>query len=159
MNKQLVAFLSMLSLVLVLSVYYVMLPFGKTTVNDNSLLVSNVVTTTDDAYFASLIAEQDNNYELLCDQNYEILAESTYSQEDKVKALETLSKLETKRNKENIIKELILGKGHPSCFIEIKDDTVYVYIKSKPTDNKSIVEIMELVDSILPNFKIYIKFI
>ena len=118
-----------------------------------------VVTTTDDAYFASLIAEQDNNYELLCDQNYEILAESTYSQEDKVEALETLSKLETKRNKENIIKELILGKGHPSCFIEIKDDTVYVYIKSKPTDNKSIVEIMELVDSILPNSKIYIKYI
>ena len=40
-----------------------------------------------------------------------------------------------------------------------KDDTVYVYIKSKPSDNKSIVEIMELVDSILPNSKIYIKYI
>ena len=69
------------------------------------------------------------------------------------------AKLYLSMQSENIIKEVILGKGHPSCFIEIKDDTVYVYIKSKPTDNKSIVEIMELVDSILPNFKIYIKYI
>ena len=64
MNKQLVAFLSMLSLVLVLSVYYVMLPFENVPTT-NSQNVSSIITTTDDAYFASLAAEQDNNYDLL----------------------------------------------------------------------------------------------
>ncbi len=65
MNKQLVAFLSMLSLVLVLSVYYVMLPFENVPTT-NSQNVSSIITTTDDAYFASLAAEQDNNYDFFC---------------------------------------------------------------------------------------------
>ena len=158
MNKQLVAFLSMLSLVLVLSVYYVMLPFENVPTT-NSKNVSSIITTTDDAYFASLAAEQDNNYDLLFEENYKILCESTYTQEEKVEALETISQLETKRNKENEIRDLILGNGHPSCFIEIKDDSIYVFVKSTTKTKTEIVNIMGLVDTIIPSKYVYVKFV
>ena len=158
MNKQLVAFLSMLSLVLVLSVYYVMLPFENVPTT-NSKNVSSIITTTDDAYFASLAAEQDNNYDLLFEENYKILCESTYTQEEKVEALETISQLETKRHKESEIRDLILGNGHPSCFIEIKDDSIYVFIKSTTKTKTEIVNIMGLVDTIIPSKYVYVKFV
>ena len=158
MNKQLVAFLSMLSLVLVLSVYYVMLPFENVTTT-NSKNVSSIITTTDDAYFASLAAEQDNNYDLLFEENYKILCESTYTQEEKVEALETISQLETKRHKESEIRDLILGNGHPSCFIEIKDDSIYVFVKSTTKTKTEIVNIMGLVDTIIPSKYVYVKFV
>ena len=158
MNKQLVAFLSMLSLVLVLSVYYVMLPFENVPTT-NSQNVSSIITTTDDAYFASLAAEQDNNYDLLFEENYKILCESTYTQEEKVEALETISQLETKRHKESEIRDLILGNGHPSCFIEIKDDSIYVFVKSTTKTKTEIVNIMELVDTIITSKYVYVKFV
>ena len=158
MNKQLVAFLSMLSLVLVLSVYYVMLPFENVPTT-NSPNVSSIITTTDDAYFASLAAEQDNNYDLLFEENYKILCESTYTQEEKVEALETISQLETKRHKESEIRDLILGNGHPSCFIEIKDDSIYVFVKSTTKTKTEIVNIMGLVDTIIPSKYVYVKFV
>lgn len=158
MNKQLVAFLSMLSLVLVLSVYYVMLPFENVPTT-NSKNVSSIITTTDDAYFASLAAEQDNNYDLLFEENYKILCESTYTQEEKVEAIETISQLETKRHKENEIRDLILGNGHPSCFIEIKDDSIYVFVKSTTKTKNEIVNIMELVDTIISSKYVYVKFV
>ena len=158
MNKQLVAFLSMLSLVLVLSVYYVMLPFENVPTT-NSKNVSSIITTTDDAYFASLAAEQDNNYDLLVEENYKILCESTYTQEEKVEALETISQLETKRHKESEIRDLILGNGHPSCFIEIKDDSIYVFVKSTTKTKTEIVNIMGLVDTIIPSKYVYVKFV
>ena len=158
MNNQLVAFLSMLSLVLVLSVYYVMLPFENVPTT-NSKNVSSIITTTDDAYFASLAAEQDNNYDLLFEENYKILCESTYTQEEKVEALETISQLETKRHKESEIRDLILGNGHPSCFIEIKDDSIYVFVKSTTKTKTEIVNIMGLVDTIIPSKYVYVKFV
>ena len=158
MNKQLVAFLSMLSLVLVLSVYYVMLPFENVPTT-NSKNVSSIITTTDDAYFASLAAEQDNNYDLLFEENYKILCESTYTQEEKVEALETISQLETKRHKESEIRDLILGNGHPSCFIEFKDDSIYVFVKSTTKTKNEIVNIMKLVDIIIPSKYVYVKFV
>lgn len=158
MNKQLVAFLSMLSLVLVLSVYYVMLPFENVPTT-NSKNVSSIITTTDDAYFASLAAEQDNNYDLLFEENYKILCESTYTQEEKVEAIETISQLETKRHKESEIRDLILGNGHPSCFIEIKDDSIYVFVKSTTKTKTEIVNIMELVDTIISSKYVYVKFV
>ena len=158
MNKQLVAFLSMLSLVLVLSVYYVMLPFENVPTT-NSKNVSSIITTTDDAYFASLAAEQDNNYDLLFEENYKILCESTYTQEEKVEALETISQLETKRHKESEIRDLILGNGHPSCFIEIKDDSIYVFVKSTTKTKTEIVNIMGLVDTIISSKYVYVKFV
>ena len=158
MNKQLVAFLSMLSLVLVLSVYYVMLPFENVPTT-NSKNVSSIITTTDDAYFASLAAEQDNNYDLLFEENYKILCESTYTQEEKVEALETISQLETKRHKESEIRDLILGNGHPSCFIEIKDDSIYIFVKSTTKTKTEIVNIMGLVDTIIPSKYVYVKFV
>ena len=158
MNKQLVAFLSMLSLVLVLSVYYVMLPFENVPTT-NSKNVSSIITTTDDAYFASLAAEQDNNYDLLFEENYKILCESTYTQEEKVEALETISQLETKRHKESEIRDLILGNAHRSCFIEIKDDSIYVFVKSTTKTKTEIVNIMGLVDTIIPSKYVYVKFV
>ena len=158
MNKQLVAFLSMLSLVLVLSVYYVMLPFENVPTT-NRQNVSSIITTTDDAYFASLAAEQDNNYDLLFEATYKILCESTYTQEEKVEALETISQLETKRHKEREIRDLILGNGYPSCFIEIKDDSIYVFVKSTTKTKTEIVNIMGLVDTIIPSKYVYVKFV
>ena len=67
MNKQLVSFLSLFSLVLVLSIYYVMLPFSGSNLGDNSnnLPVINEIEDATDAYFVSLELQKSETYKEL----------------------------------------------------------------------------------------------
>ena len=69
MNRQLVAFLSLFSLVLVLSVYYVMMPSTTTQLKENAQNVNLNVKDATTLYFESLDLERDNVHQEYIDES------------------------------------------------------------------------------------------
>ena len=89
MNKKNLWFLTLFSLVLVLSIYYVMLPFTGTNLGDstNNLPVINEQEDATDSYFVSLDLQKSEAFEQLIDEQEDILASSTATIEEKTEAL------------------------------------------------------------------------
>ena len=90
MNKQLVSFLSLFSLVLVLSIYYVMLPFKGSndfTGNNGDLPIINEIEDPSESYFASLEIQKSESYKELLDAQKDILASASATIEEKVNKL------------------------------------------------------------------------
>ena len=85
MNKKVVTFLSLFSLVLILSIYYVISPFGETNPPDTN--VNLVVEEENDAYFASLEVTKEENYQNYIEEMNAIIASSEHSNEEKKEAL------------------------------------------------------------------------
>ena len=52
-----------------------------------------------------------------------------------------------------------LAKLQELEFIEIKDDSIYVFVKSTTKTKTEIVNIMGLVDTIIPSKYVYVKFV
>lgn len=144
MNRQLVAFLSMFSLVLVLSIYYVMLP-SRTKQNQNSQLVNVEIEEGSDPYFATLLLEQKNEHEEIIATQYEIVASSDATNAEKAVALEVIASEQKTMKNENELRDIIIAMGKPSCFVEIKEDEVYVLTVS---ETKSMQEVAEIIFSV-----------
>ncbi len=139
MNRQLVAFLSMFSLVLVLSIYYVMLPSsGKT----NETPVVGTIQEGSDPYFDTILLEQTNNHQEVIAEQYEIISSSEHTNAEKAVALEVIAKEEETMKNEKALRDIILGLGKPSCFVEIHDRDVYVLTVS---ETKSAGEVAEII--------------
>ena len=98
MNRQLVAFLSLFSLVLVLSVYYVLIPTVSNSQNENEVSkpVNGVVLNAEEAYFETLNINRDAQYQEYYDQQNNILASSEYSNLEKEQALLTIEEYKMK---------------------------------------------------------------
>ncbi len=146
MNRQLVAFLSMFSLVLVLSIYYVMLPTSSPT-SDAPVIGS--VSDANDPYFETIWLEQENNHQQIIETQYEIIASSEYSNAEKAVALEMIAKEEETMKNEKALRDIIIGLGRPSCFVEINDDAVYVLTVSETKSTSEVAEIIFCVQDYL----------
>ena len=145
MNRQLVAFLSMFSLVLVLSIYYVLMP-GK----DNSEPVVNLVTEGEDPYFETILLEQEENYNALISEQYEIVSSSEYTNAEKAIALETIAKVQETMENEKAIREIITEAGYPSAFVELHDDnSAYVLTISETKSKLEVAQIIYYVQDFL----------
>ena len=92
MNRQIVAFLSLFSLVLVLSIYYVMLPFANPASNDKNANVD--IEDSTELYFASLLEKKNNEYEIFISEQTEIVASADASGEEKAQALAAIEQEE-----------------------------------------------------------------
>ncbi|CDD91279.1 uncharacterized protein BN794_00326 [Coprobacillus sp. CAG:826] len=143
MNRQFVAFLSMFSLVLVLSIYYVMLP-SKTKKPSADPVISNVEEGTD-PYFDMMILEQETQHKEVIDQQYDIIASSEYTNAEKAIALELIEKEEQTMKSEKDLRDIIIGMGKPTCFVEINEKDVYVLTVS---ENKTMQEVAEIIFSV-----------
>lgn len=139
MNRQLVAFLSMFSLVLVLSIYYVMLP-AKSTKND--IPVINTITNGEDPYFSTILLEQEANHNQIIEEQYAIVSSSEYTNAEKAVALEIIAAEQETMQNEKQLREVIMGVGYPTCFVEIRETCIYVLTKS---ENKTVAEVAEII--------------
>lgn len=125
MNRKIIAFLSVFSLVLVLSIYYVMLPFNP---NTGELPVNNNTPSTVDAYFAALEVAREDNLEQYIKSMNAIIASATATNDEKIDALaniaaaEALAALETKTKNELVV------IGYPKVFVEKVSATVSVVV-------------------------------
>ncbi len=135
-NKQSMWFLTLLSLVLVLGVYYVTMP--------NDLLSSKIegseinekanVTVTEGDVLIAMRANRDEKVALEIEELQKVLTSETATSEEKNTAFEELKVLNLNIGKEETLEEKIEEKFGIKSYIEISKDNIKVVINSKEHD-------------------------
>lgn len=131
-NKQSLWFVTLFSLILVLSIYYVTMSDNSLqkilSDNENTSLVANEVT--ENKELVALRVEEDE--EVLKEmENYQsILLDDTKTSAEKSEAYNSLMTLNSKKGKEQEIEEKIKNEYQLESFVKIKDDTIRVVIAS-----------------------------
>jgi hypothetical protein len=148
MNRQLVAFLSLFSLVLVLSVYYVSLP-ATNQLNGNSQEVNLNVKDATTLYFEALDIQRDQEHQEYLDQMI-----SVYEGVNKDLTLEeafyNISQRNNVMEEESKIEECIKSLGYTSCYAEVEgNDYIKVIVYSTSKDVLEVEKIIYHVQNLL----------
>lgn len=148
-NKQSMWFLTLLSLVLVLGVYYVTMP--------NDLLSSKVegketeekanVTVTEGDVLIAMRANRDEKVALEIEELQKVLTSETATSEEKNTAFEELKVLNLNIGKEEELEEKIEEDFGIKSYIEINKDNIKVVINSKEHDATLANNIMRSIQS------------
>jgi stage III sporulation protein AH len=173
LKKQTVWLLTMLSLVVVLSVYYVTAPKDM---NDNIAFTSHEdatkqkesnkdqadvaveemettdgkVTSSDDMFTALRMQIEDERSRLR-DQLNAIVASANATAQQKSEAMDKIEKLQALAEKEATLETLIKSKGgYEDVLVRAEDDQVRVTIKAKEHSKKSANEVIHMVKSEIP---------
>jgi len=146
-NKKNLWFLTLFSLVLVLSVYYVTMP-KELLITNNSENLENTNINIEETSIIEALKQEDNN-ETLEEINKlkETIASSTATNEDKNEAFDTLKLLNQISSKEEIIEEKIKTNHNLDSFIKIDGDQIRVVIDSDNHTNTLANEIMRTVQN------------
>lgn len=146
-NKQSMWFLTLLSLVLVLGVYYVTMP--------NDLLSSKVsgketeektnVTVTEGDILIAMRANRDEKVSLEIEELQKVLTSETASTEEKNTAFEELKVLNLNIGKEEELETKIEENFGIKSYIEINKDNIKVVINSKEHDASLANKIMRSI--------------
>lgn len=142
MNRQLVAFLSLFSLVLVLSVYYVMMPSTTTQLKENAQNVNLNVKDATTLYFESLDLERDNVHQEYIDEMIKVYEgiNQEYTLEE---AFYNINNRNIIIEEEKKIEECIKSLGFTSCYAEVEgDDYIKVIVYST---TKSLLEVDQIM--------------
>ena len=143
MNKKVVTFLSLFSLVLILSIYYVISPFGET--NPPNTNVNLVVEEENDAYFASLEVTKEENYQNYIEEMNAIIASSEHSNEEKKEALENIENRKTIKELEKKTINELKEQGYNFVFMEVAKQDIFVIVKYKEFKNEDASKIMSTI--------------
>lgn len=140
MNRQLVAFLSLFSLTLVLSVYYVLIPTAKidNTIPETEKPVNGVILDAESAYFETLNIEREaysQNY--FASQNA-ILASNDYSNTEKEQALINIENYQKEQLQIVTLENCVKGIGYQNVFVEYINDDIRVITSCINEENKTI---------------------
>lgn len=176
LKKQTVWLLTMLSLVVVLSVYYVTAPKDM---NDNIAFTSHKEATkqkgsdkgqadvavdemqakggkvtssvSSDDMFTALRMQIEDERSRLRDQYNAIVASSNATAQEKSEAMDKIEKLEALAEKEATLETLIKSKGgYEDVLVREEDDQVQVTIKAKKHSKKSANEVIHMVKNEIP---------
>ncbi len=149
MNRQLVAFLSLFSLVLVLSVYYVMLPANGNSLTDNNTPVNVVVKDATELYFETLELARDEAHQQYIDEMIAVY-EGTNNDYTLEEAYANIANRNQMIEQEDKIEECVKGLGYTSCYAEVEgNDFVKVIVYSKTKDLTEIDQIIFQVQTML----------
>jgi stage III sporulation protein AH len=166
LKKQTVWLLTMLSLVVVLSVYYVTTPEGtnenvafvnqtkeKTTETNGNTKVT--VEETEDGKVTSGIASDDlftalrlqieDERSKLREELNAIVASAEATAEEKSEALDKIQKLADISEKEAVLETLIKSKGYEEVLVRVDGEEVKVTVKAKEHSKQAANEIIQLV--------------
>jgi stage III sporulation protein AH len=166
LKKQTVWLLTMLSLVVVLSVYYVTTPEGtnenvafvnqtkeKTTETNGDAKVTVEETedgkvtsgiASDDLFTALRLQIEDERNKLREDLNA-IVASAEATAEEKSKALDKIQKLADISEKEAVLETLIKSKGYEEVLVRLDGEEVKVIVKAQEHSKQAANEIIQLV--------------
>ena len=145
-NRRLISFLSLFSLVLVLSVYYVLVPVNNATLNDTGVSDDVVVSVTDgeDAYFENLELAKVSALQDDIDELNNIVASSSSTMEEKVNALEMIAQKNKKSKEETALKNAIKEAGYSNAYVEYEGNTVNILVGKKEANKNDAVTIIKL---------------
>ena len=123
MYKQAVTFLSLFSLILVLSVYYIMLPPVDDVVNNANIVSTSTVD------FDMMQQQLTEKRESIIKENNDIIANASSSAQEVAQALEMIEVTKSLSETENEVKEQLKTLGYEEAFVEIDGSTMKVNIR------------------------------
>lgn len=166
LKKQTVWLLTMLSLMIVLSVYYMtsdrddlayinqgeLDEATSTDATDTNMddatdsIINDISEIGRDEYFAMLRMELQDHRNMKKDQYKEIVASSTATTEEKNEALDNIEKIDDLNMKENIVEEMILASSdYEDVLVRYDEDKVHVHVKTDELSKTEANHIMQLV--------------
>lgn len=150
MNKQAFTFLTLFSLILVLSIYYIMLPPIS-----NEETVTNTQTT-----IQQLQNQLDQKREDIISKNNEIIAKESSTSDSINEALETISETKNLGEKEKSIVAKVKELGYQDAYVEIENKTIKVTVlKKDATQSDASKVIKEILNLVGDNYQVEVKFI
>lgn len=146
-NKQSIWLLTLFSLILVLSVYYITMPseFLANTTNEVSKKDEETVKVKQSEVISTLKVENEEEREEKITELQTILTSETSTSEEKNNAYEELKTLNILKGKEEEISAKITEQYNVENFVKINNDQVRVVIIKDKHDTKLANEIMNLV--------------
>ncbi len=163
MNKQSVWFVTLFSLILVLSIYYV-------TLNDSSLqnILENIsnsdsapvsVNVEESSLLVALRVEEDENVLKEMENYQSILLDSTKTSEEKSNAYNSLMALNQKKGEEEKIEKKIKEELQLESFVKVKNDTISIVISKQEHNSTLANQIIRTVQNLYDKEKyITVKF-
>ena len=150
-NKRSLWFLTLFSLILVLSVYYITMPSELLMATNNSSdEARSVSATTENEESAELVALRVESEEKMLDEITElkaILTDSKSTTEEKNKAFEKMQELNKNRGTEESIESKIKDEFNLKSFVSIDETSVSVTVDSTKHDKELANKIMRLVQA------------
>ena len=147
-NKQNLWFLTLFSIILVLSVYYIALPGDKlSSLINTSETASDTVNadvTDSDALATLRVADDEAVLKEMTDLQTTLL-DVNATAADKNNAYEELISINLNKGKEDELEALILKTYNLKSFIKIKDDTINVTVSSKDNSYESANNIIRTI--------------
>ena len=165
-NKQGLWFLTLTSLALVLSVYYITMPNELLLTNNGSVGIENTVKEVnkeqnkvnikESDLITSMRVELDEERNVLLKDLEGKLNDSKLTVDEKNKVYEDLRLISETSSKESMLEKKINDEFNLKSFVKISDDTVSVVIKSSNHDKTLAVNIMKSVEEEFDN-KMYVS--
>lgn len=150
MKKQVISFMALFGLVLVLSVYYVLLPnnlfVGQLKPNlDNNLNVGVTIDEASNLFFSNLNLKLDEKHSSIIYGYEEIVASELKTNEEKEVALNMLINQQKVQSNEDLLVSMIKDLGYYNAFVEYQDDIIKVIVQSSTLTNEQAAELITLV--------------
>ena len=161
-NKQGIWFLTLTSLALVLSVYYITMP-NELLLSNNSNYVGNDLvnkveedTISSSNLITSMRVDLDEERNLLINELQGKLSDNKLTVDEKNEVYEDLKYIGEISSKESMLEKKIKDEFKLDSFVKIKDDTISVVINSSNHDKGLVVNIMKSLQEEFEN-KMYIS--
>ena len=155
-NKQSIWFVTLFSMILVLSIYYL-------TIKDNTLAPikainddnTEEVSLTSSKALVSLRVEDDEAVLKQMQDLQTVLLDDKATLQEKNDAYESLQTINSNKGKESEIEEKILKDFNLDSFVKIKNDSIHITVDSENHDTKLANQIMNTVQKLFET-KMYI---
>lgn len=154
-NKQSLWFLTLFSIILVLSVYYIAMPNNTlATLKENNDNVETINIEESDS-LAALRVASDEELESTMNELQNILLNEKSTLEEKNDAYEKLQNINSNKGREEEIEKLINDNFKLQSFVKINNDNIKVTISKKDHDSKLANDIIRKIQEQYDN-KMYI---
>ena len=146
-NKKNLWFLSLFSLVLVLSVYYITMPTELLLTNNGDSL-DNVNMSVNEASIVDTLKKQDSSTTIEeINKLKATISDNDVTEEDKNKAFDSLKLLNQISSKEELLEEKIKNNMNLDAFVKINGDQIRVVVDSNEHTTTVANNIMKLIQS------------
>ena len=159
-NKQKIWFLSLFSLILILSVYYITMPNELLQTVSSEKTKSEITTNVSElTILDTLQVELDEQRSAKRAEYNEVLTNEKSTTEDKNKAYDDIKKIDDLKSKEENIRNIISNELKLKSFVKIEDNSIYIVINNKEHDYTLANNIIKRVSKeFKENYYISVKF-
>ena len=146
-NKKNLWFLTLFSLVLVLSVYYVTMPKELLMTNNDEVIKDEdpITSIKETSLIETLRIEDNNNMLEEVNKLKATISNNDASTEDKNKAFDSLKILNQISSEEELLEEKVKNAHDVDCFVKIDDDQIRVVVDSDNSTNTFANAIMRTI--------------